>query len=116
MTPATTAGTAPAAPGPPPARAVPVQAHALRAAAVLIEQAGLAGLSLTIDDLITIQVPAHLADPVWRAEAVAVLAAAADGGPPRRDTRPGATRGWIFADGQAAGHAVRIFTAIEQTP
>ena len=84
-----------------PARAVAAQAHALRAAAVLIERAGIAGLSLTIDDLITIQVPVHLADPDSRAGAVAVLAAAADGGPPRADTRPGATRGRDFAGGDA---------------
>ncbi len=115
MTPATTAGTAPAAGGVP-ARAATAQAHMLRAAAVLIEQAGIAGLSLIIDDLITIQVPAHLADPASRAGAVAVLAAAAGGGPPSRETRPGRTRGWIFASGQAAGHAVRIFTAIEESP
>ena len=100
-----------------PARPLAAQAHALRAAAALIEQAGIAGLSLTIDpDRITIQVPVHLAGPAARTAAVAVLAAAA-GGRPSRDTAPGSrTHGWVFADGQSAGHAVRIFTAIEGTP
>jgi hypothetical protein len=60
----------------------------LRSAAVLIEQAGIAGLSLVIDDLITIQVPAHLADPASRAGAVAVLAAAGGGGTPSTPARP----------------------------
>jgi hypothetical protein len=99
-----------------PAGPLAAQAHALRAAAVLIEQAGIAGLSLTIDpDRITIQVPVSLAGPTCRTAAVAVLAAAA-GGRAAADTRPGATRGWVFAEGHAAGHPVRIFTAIEQTP
>jgi hypothetical protein len=99
-----------------PARPLAAQAHALRAAAALIEQAGIAGLSLTIDDRITIQVPEHLAAPAARAAAVARLAAATSGRA-SRDTRPGSrTRGWVFADGQLAGHAVRIFTAIRPTP
>jgi hypothetical protein len=99
-----------------PARSLAAQAHALRAAAALIERAGIAGLSLTIDpDRITIQVPVHLAGPACRAAAVARLAATA-GGRAARDARPGQTRGWVFADGEAAGHTVRIFTAIEQTP
>ena len=99
-----------------PARPLAAQAHALRAAAALTERAGIAGLSLTIDgDRITIQVPEHLAPPAARAAAVAWLAAAT-GGQAARDTRPGATHGWVVADGQLAGHAVRIFTAIEETP
>ena len=100
-----------------PARPLAAQAHALRAAAAFIEQAGVPGLSLTIDDgQITIQVPVHLAGPASRAAAVALLAAAA-GGHPARQTRPGPTRGWIQASGQIAGHHARIFTAItEETP
>jgi hypothetical protein len=100
-----------------PARPLAAQAHALRAAAALIERAGIAGLSLTIDDdRITIQVPQHLAAPAARAAAVAHLAAAT-GGRACRDARPGSrTNGWVLADGQLAGHAVRIFTAIGQTP
>jgi len=99
-----------------PARPLAAQAHALRAAASLIERAGIAGLSLTVDDdRITIQVPERLAAPAGRAAAVARLAAAT-GGQAARQARPGPTCGWVFADGQLAGHAVRIFTAIEGTP
>jgi hypothetical protein len=99
-----------------PARPLAAQAHALRAAAALIERAGIAGLSLTIDpDQITIQVPASLAAPAVRVAAVTLLAAAT-GGRAACHTRPGPDRGWVFADGQAAGHPVRIFTPIEQTP
>ena len=94
-----------------PARPLAAQAHALRAAAVFIEQAGIPGLSLTVDESqITIQVPADLAGPASRTAAVTLLAAAADGRA-ARDTRPGPTRGWIRAEGQIAGHHVRIFTA-----
>jgi hypothetical protein len=100
-----------------PARPLAAQAHALRAAACFIEQAGIPGLSLTVDeDQITIQVPVHLAGPDSRAAAVALLAAAA-GGRAASDARPGPTLGWIRARGQIAGHHVRIFTAItEETP
>src|SRR6266496_4747299 len=97
-----------------PARPLAAQAHALRAAACFIEQAGIAGLHLTIDEgQITIQVPAHLAGPASRTAAVTLLAAAA-GGQAARDTRPGPARGWISASGQIAGHHARIFTAITE--
>ena len=97
-----------------PARPLAARAHALRAAAAFIEQAGIPGLSLTIDqDQITIQVPAHLAGPASRTAAVTLLAAAA-GGQAARDIRPGPTRGWISASGQIAGHHARIFTAITE--
>lgn len=99
-----------------PARPLAAQAHALRAAAALIERAGIAGLSLTIDqDQITIQVPDHLAGPAARAAAVGLLAAAT-GGRAARTTRPGPTCGWVHATGQLAGHDVRIFTPIRDTP
>jgi hypothetical protein len=100
-----------------PARPLAAQAHALHAAAVFIGQAGIPGLSLTIDDeRIVIQVPMDLAGPASRAAAVARLAAAAGGRAVRQD-RPGRTLDWIRADGQIAGHHVRIFTAItEETP
>jgi hypothetical protein len=99
-----------------PARPLAAQAHALRAAAAFIERAGIAGLSLTVDpDRITVQVPVHLAGPACRAAAVAHLATTA-GGRAARDTTPGSRiRGWVLADGEVAGHAVRIFTAIEET-
>jgi len=117
MTPAITAGAAlPAAGGLLPARPLAAQAHALRAAAALIERAGVAGLSVTIDDQITIQVPVSLAGPAARAAAVARLAAVT-GGTTARDDRPASrTRGWIHASGQVAGHAIRIFTPIQDTP
>lgn len=113
----TTAATAAAAGGGlVPARPLAAHAHALRAAATLIEQAGITGLSLTINTaLITIQVPSSLASPAARTAAVARLAAAT-GARIARHTAPGPARGWIFADGQLAGHPVRIFTALEQTP
>ncbi len=99
-----------------PARPLAAQAHALRAAATLIERAGITGLSLTIGHDILIQVPEYLAPPAARTAAVAWLAAAT-GGQAAADTRPGShTRGWVFADGQLAGHAVRVFTAIGGTP
>jgi hypothetical protein len=99
-----------------PARPLAAQAHALRAAAAFIEQAGIPGLSLTIDqDQITIQVPVHLAGPASRAAAVTLLAEAA-GGQAARVARPGPTCGWIRAEGQIAGHDVRIFTAREAAP
>src|SRR2546430_1254244 len=63
-----------------PARPLAAQAHALRSAACFIEQAGIAGLHLTIDEgQITIQVPVCLAGPASRAAAVTLLAAAAGG-------------------------------------
>lgn len=99
-----------------PARPLAAQAHALRAAAAFVEQAGIPGLALVIDDQIVIQVPSSLAGPEARTAAVARLAAAAGGRAARQD-RPGRTRGWITADGQIAGHPVHIFTAItEESP
>ena len=60
--------------------------------------------------------PEHIAGPASRAAAVALLAAAA-GGRAAREDRPGPTLGWVRADGQIAGHHVRIFTAITgETP
>lgn len=97
-----------------PARPIAAQAHAMRAAAALVERAGVAGLSVVVDDdRITIQVPSHLAGSRARAEAVAVLATAL-GTRPARDTR--GDRGWITADGDLAGHIVRVFTRWEDRP
>jgi len=100
-----------------PARPLAAQAHALRAAAAFIEQAGIPGLSVTVDTgQIVIQVPSSLAGPAARTAAVTRLAAAA-GGHAARDPRPGPTLGWIRAEGRLAGHHVRIFTAItKETP
>lgn len=99
----------PAGPGLFPVRPLAVQAHALRAAAAFIEGAGIAGLSLTVDeDEIVIQVPSRLAGRAARTAAVARLAAAAGG-----RARPW-NRRWARGDGQIAGHPVRIFTAVEE--
>jgi hypothetical protein len=96
-----------------PARPLAAQAHALRAAAAFLERTGLASLALSFSgDRISIQVPADLADPASRTAAVARLAAAL-GGQPTRNQAPGATRGWIHADGQLAGHPVDVYTPIE---
>jgi hypothetical protein len=93
------------APGPlVPARPLAAQAHALHAAAAFIEHAGIPGLYLTIDgDRISIQVPADLAGPGARTATVTLLAAAAGG-------QVTATGRWVTADGDLAGHPLRIFT------
>lgn len=92
-----------------PARPLAAHAHALRAAATFIEQAGIPGLSLTVDaDQIVIQVPSGLAGRDARTAAVARLAAAAGG-----RARPW-NRRWARADGHIAGHPVRIFTVTEE--
>jgi hypothetical protein len=92
-----------------PARPLAAQAHALRAAAALIERAGIPGLHLTIYlGQITIQVPSDLAGPDARTAAVSLLAAAA-GGQAAADGR------WVRADGDLAGHPVHVFTPIEDT-
>ena len=93
-----------------PARPLAAQAHALRAAAAFLERAGIPGLHLTIYlGQITIQVPCDLAGPGTRTAAVCLLAAAA-GGQVTADGR------WVSADGDLAGHPVRIFTPIKDTP
>lgn len=86
----------------------------IRAAADLLEQAGLAGLCVwPAPDEIAIQVPEHAGDLPSRAAAVARLAALT-GGRPVPDPRPGKTRGWIDARGQWAGHPVHIYAPVSQ--
>jgi hypothetical protein len=92
-----------------PARPPAAQAHALRAAAMLIERAGVAGLSITVDDRIDIQVSAALAGLPARAGAVAALAAASCRFMPATASGPG----FLVADGHLAGHDVHIFTAVD---
>ena len=109
MTTAVTSGSEPPA-SPPPLAA---QVHALRAAAAFIEQAGIAGLSLTIGDDHHHPGARALAGPP------AAPRGRGAGAPPPAARRPatpppGRTHGWISADGQVAGHPVRIFTAIEE--
>ena len=93
-----------------PVRPLAAQVHALHAAAVFIERAGISGLCLSLsEDRITIQVPADLAGPAARTAAVARLAAAAGG-------QATAARGWVTADGELAGHPVHIFTPAGDAP
>ena len=93
-----------------PARPLAAQAHALHAAAAFLEHAGIAGLSLIIDEYgISIQVPQFLAGQDARIAAVGLLAAAAG-------ARATAGARWVTADGELAGHPVRIFTPLAGTP
>jgi hypothetical protein len=86
----------------------------VRAAADLIEQAGIAGLALYPEqDEIVIQVPETAGDAPSRAAKVALLAALA-GCEPAPDPYPGATKGWLNARGTFAGHPVHIFTPLRQ--
>ena len=92
------------------------QVRLIRAAADLIEQAGIEDLAVCPGpDEIVIQVPGHAGDIPARAAMVARLAAIA-GCEPAPDHRPGTTRGWIFARGLFAGHPVRIYTPVTETP
>ena len=96
----------------------PLAAHVrlIRATADLLEQAGVAGLSVWPEPgQIAIQVPEHAGDLPSRAAAVARLAALT-GGRPAPGPGPGQTRGWIFADGWFAGHPVHIYTPVKEHP
>jgi hypothetical protein len=83
----------------------------LRTTADLLERLSLSGLSLTIDEGVTIQVPEALGDADLRKSVCAVLAAAI-GAALTRSARPGPTHGWVQATGQLAGHPVKVFTPI----
>ena len=94
----------------------PPAAHArlIRAAADLIEQAGIPGLAVWPEpDEIVIQVPEASGDAPSRAARVARLAALT-GCEPAPDPHPGRTQGWIHARGRFAGHPVHIFTPVSQ--
>ena len=96
--------------------AAPLAAHArlIRAAADLLEQAGIPGLFISPGpDEIEIQVPGHCGDLTCRAAAVARLAVLT-GCEPAPDPRPGRTQGWIHARGQFAGHPVHIYTPVKE--
>ncbi len=98
------------------AGAAPLAGHVrlIRAAADLVEQAGLTGLAVWPGPHeIAIQVPEHAGDTPSRAAAVARLAALV-GGQPGPDPDPGPTRGWITARGQFAGHPVHIYTPVSE--
>ena len=101
-----------------PARPLAAQAHALRAAAIFIEHAATAGLSVTVDAsaFITVCVPDQLGDPAARTVLVTALAAAADDGQDRAQHRaglPGPLPHHRY--GQLAGHPVTITTAGAKT-
>ena len=94
----------------------PLAAHVrmIRAAADLIEQAGIPGLAVWPEpDEIVIQVPEASGDAPSRAARVARLAALT-GCEPAPDPHPGRTQGWIHARGRFAGHPVHIFTPVSQ--
>ena len=95
---------------------VPLADHVrlIRAAADLLEQAGIAGLAVWPEpDEIIIQVPEHAGDTPSRTGKVTRLAALA-GCQPAPDPQPGRTQGWICARGTFAGHPVHIFTPVSQ--
>jgi hypothetical protein len=94
----------------------PLTAHVrlIRAAADLIEQAGIAGLAIHPDPgEIVIQVPEASGDIPSRIARVARLAVLT-GGEPAPDPHPGRTQGWVHARGEFAGHPVHIFTPVTQ--
>ncbi len=99
------------------AAAVPLAAahgRVIRAAADLVEQAGIAGLAVWPEpDEIIIQVPEHAGDVPARAAAVARLAALT-GTRPAPGHQPGPTCSWIQARGLFAGHPVHIFTPVKE--
>jgi len=98
------------------AHATGLAAHVqlIRAAADLLEQAGIPGLAIYPGPgEIVIQVPEHAGGIPSRAAAVTQLAALT-GGQPGPDPRPGRTQGWICARGQFAGHPVHIFTPVQE--
>ena len=87
-------------------------AAAMRAAAALIESAGICGLSVTCDsDQVSIQVGEDLGDPAMRAGLVARLAAVIGATAVRADCAA-SPLSWIRADGALSGLRVRAFTAI----
>jgi hypothetical protein len=94
----------------------PLDAHVrlIRAAADLLEQAGIAGLAVWPEPgEIVIQVPQASGDDPSRIARVARLAALT-GGEPAPDPHPGKTQGWVHASGEFAGHPVHIYTPVRQ--
>lgn len=86
------------------------QVRVIRAAADLVEQAGMPGLAvLPGPDEIVIQVPAGSGSAAERAARVEALAALA-GCEAVREDRPGPGLGWVTARGLFAGWPVRVYT------
>jgi hypothetical protein len=82
----------------------------IRAAADLIEQAGIAGLTLfPWPDEIAIQVPETSGGEAARVRAVARLAALAGG-----RAAPGPGPGRVSARGSFAGHRVHVYTPVRE--
>ena len=111
--------TSDAVPGPGPASSSPVlaaQVRLIRAAADLIEQAGIEDLAVCPGpDEIVIQVPGTPGTPRHgprRSPGSPPLT----GCEPAPDHRPGTTRGWIYARGLFAGCPVRIYTPVTEEP
>jgi hypothetical protein len=89
----------------------------IRAAADLIEQAGIPGLAVYPGpDEIAVQVP-EAGDVPCRAAKAARLAELA-GTRAEPDRRPGITLGWLRARGHFAGHPVHVFAPVrpEEAP
>jgi hypothetical protein len=86
----------------------------IRAAADLIEQAGVPGLALfPWQDEIVIQVPEAAGDAAARIRSVALLAALA-GCQAAPCPRPGGTRDRASARGEFAGHPVHVWTPVRE--
>jgi hypothetical protein len=93
------------------ASAIAAHARVIRDAADLIEQAGIPGLAVYPEPgRIVIQVPEN--GPVPARAAIVARLAAACGCEPGTDDRPGATQGWLTADGAFAGHPVHVFAPV----
>ncbi len=90
-----------------------VTAAAMRAAASIIEEPALAGLSVTCTgEQITVQVSERAGDPAERAAQVGLLARIAGTQPCRHDS-PAAAYAQIKAYGQVRGIPVSIFTPLQ---
>ena len=90
-----------------------VTAAAMRAAAAIIEESAVAGLSVTCDSgHISVQVCEHAGDPAGRAAQVALLAQIAGTAAYQHDSR---TTAWtqIRACGHARGIPVDVFTTVQ---
>jgi hypothetical protein len=86
----------------------------IRAAADLLEQAGIADLAVYPEpDEIVIQVPETSGGTASRIRKITALAALA-GCQPAPDPYPGRTQGWLHARGTFAGHPVHIYTPVSQ--
>jgi len=97
-----------------PARPLPAQVHALHAAAMFIQHAATAGLTVSVDaaGFICVCVPDQLGDPAVRAMLVTALTSATDDGYVVRSIAVGCRdRYRITGYGQAAGHPLTITTS-----